>query len=157
MNRRSFLAGAIAAALAPKELIKPRIDIDQVLIDYDAIGAAYSRALAASLIQTQETIAAAVYRTVTYGSAHMLIKPGLAELVEEAYEQYPADWDRLFPTIPDKAVVAELRFSDESEIPAWRSCPVSSWASLRDCGDLRPVRDGEGVRSEHSERQELQR
>lgn len=82
MNRRGFIAAAVAAAVAPKELLRPVAA--PAAPDYAAIGAAYTRALARSMVMTKEMISAQVYQAMIYGRAFSLVdRDGTIKLIEE--------------------------------------------------------------------------
>lgn len=81
MNRRGFIALATAATVAPQELIRP---VAAPAVDLEAIAAARFAALIQSMLQTRETISAAVYQAMIFGRAYTFIDhSGVMKLVEE--------------------------------------------------------------------------
>ena len=91
MNRRGFLATAIGAALAPKELIKPVLSAPE-------LGELYAAKLARSMIATKEVVSVNILNRafLSAGAFQALVQPTLEKEFTRVYEQSDIDWGDLF-------------------------------------------------------------
>lgn len=118
MNRRGFLGLVTAAAVVPQELIRPVAPAP--VLDAAAAGSAYSRALAQSLLQTKEVVAANVLSRSFMSAAafRAAVEPMLNEAFTKAYSEDETDWESLFEENP-KTLAGEVGSGDSSVQPWW--------------------------------------
>lgn len=150
MNRRGFIALATAAAVAPQELIAAPEPAP--ILDAAAIGSAYTKALAQSLLQTKEMVA------IRYIAPSYFLEQLREILNEEFGKLYAAQaiaWEDIFKD--EETLAREERGRDPAL--CWEEAgptPEDVTAECRGVGSVhRSLDAGEGFGSDLREFRQL--